>query len=142
MPILRVPIGGTLPKGRYYVDVYASWVQTFEGWVSKNAPNVKVTSTEVTEGATTLDGTSPTMTLFVFETLADLTWEGPNFPHIIPAGQTVTSTDDIYQVPKVSDVFDQLYQSISGLPGWVPWVGGAAAAALILSTMAAVRRKR
>lgn len=143
MPILRVPIGGTLPKGRYYVDAWASWVPTFEKWIEKNTPNVRVTSTQVTEGATTLDGTSPTMTLFAFETSRDLPWEGPNFPHIIPAGQVVTSTDDIYQVPKVPDVLDQIYQGFSGLPRWGLWAGTGAAAALVAwLAFAAGRRKK
>ncbi len=131
MPLLRIPIGGTLPKGHYYVDTWASWVGDFEKWISKNQPHVHVSATQVTEGSSTLDGTSPTMTLFVFETDGPLVWDGPNFPHIIPAGQTVTSTDDIYQVPKVPDVLDQLYQSFSGLPSWLPWVGAGAAAATV-----------
>ena len=143
MPILRVPIGGILPAGHYYVDVEASWVPRFEAWVEKNKSNVKVTSTQVTEGALG----SPTMTLFVFVTHGSLTWDGPNFPHAIPAGQTVTSTDDIYQVPKVPDPLDQLFQGVqsivSGAPRWVLWgAGGAAAALVVWSAFAAGRRRK
>lgn len=148
----NVQIGGTLPPGNYWVDMVSPRDLQFQDW-ARNNPTVKITSTQVTQGqlqysANPLDPNfwwakrDPTNVFFVFTVSAPgVVWDGPGKPEIIPAGQIVTGTQDVFQVPVVANPLDTLYQAFSGLPRWAPWAALGAAAALGAGIVLAAGRR-
>lgn len=121
--ILKVP--RILAPGRYWMSVPSDeQIGTWLGWLNAFKDSVKV---EETEDHTAQD---PPWFFYIWTTNQPLVWERGDWP--TKAGPNIKSSQDTVQKPDLPlDFPDALAASLTGLPWWVPWVGGAAAALAI-----------
>jgi hypothetical protein len=130
--ILKVP--RILAPGRYWMSVPSDeQIGTWLGWLDAFKDSVHV---EETEDHTEQD---PPWFFYIWTTSKPLVWERGDWPTV--AGANIKSSGDTVQKPDLPLNFpDSLANTLSGLPYWLPWVGGAAAALAIVGILFSGRR--
>lgn len=113
-----------LPAGKYWQDVTYDRLAGFDQWLRRAENRVRIDATEEREGS---EG-SPSLTWYAFTVLEPVTWEGPGYPTIIPAGASVTSSSDVVQRPVAVDPIDELKTAAAsgvkwGIGALLVWLG-------------------
>lgn len=95
-----------LPKGVYWVDVFADKQPAFRAWLKRHRGKVKVVKA-VSYKPT---GSYPARDWLLFEVTRPVPWEGPGFPTVSERGVDLEA-DETAERPHVENPADVWYES-------------------------------